>query len=373
MKYIVYLTENLKSKINGQYRIYIGVHKTKNPEIFDGYIGCGVKINQPSTYMYPKTPFQYAVKKYGVKAFKRTTLFIYDTKEEAYNKEKELVDINFLKLDYTYNSCLGGAYYNNYKKLYQFDLSGELQKIWDYSIEAYEFYGIPIERFEYAIQNKHPLLNSLWSTSEDIDITEYSTTPHGSPKITYLYLKNGKFIKEFLSRKECGEYLNRSETFICSAIQRQSLINNKYYVSDKLFDIFKPKARIQYIKTKFCVYDKTGKFYGEFVGKEIMNIINLRSWNKIRDIFKNNNGWYKDFYLSLEKIENVPEKVWKNKIKVDVYDQYGNFIETLNTIKEVKEKYKVPASKIKNIQQGNRYFKNWIFKYHTAKIVNDIV
>ena len=45
MKYIVYLTKNLKSTINGLNRIYIGVHKTENPNIFDGYLGCGVKSN----------------------------------------------------------------------------------------------------------------------------------------------------------------------------------------------------------------------------------------------------------------------------------------------------------------------------------------
>ena len=68
----------------------------------------------------------------------------------------------------------------------------------------------------------------------------------------------------------------------------------------------------------------------------------------------------------MEKIEKIPEKP-NNGIKVDIYDKYGNFIETLNTIKEVKEKYKVPSSKIKNIQQGNRYFENYIFKYHSNK------
>jgi hypothetical protein len=104
------------------------------------------------------------------------------------------------------------------------------------------------------------------------------------------------------------------------------------------------------MKTKFYVYDKTNKFYGEFIGKGVMSVINLRSWNRIRDIFKDNKGWYKDFYLSLERIDAVPDKVWNNKIKVDIFDKYGNFIETLNSIKEVKEKYKVPASKIKNIQ-----------------------
>lgn len=87
MKYIVYLTKNKKSKINGLERIYIGVHKTENPEIFDGYIGCGVKIQQPSSYKYPKSPFQYAVKKYGIDAFERSILFIFDTAKMAYAKE----------------------------------------------------------------------------------------------------------------------------------------------------------------------------------------------------------------------------------------------------------------------------------------------
>ena len=53
--YIVFLTKNLESKINGINRIYIGVHQT-NPNVFDGYLGDGIYINKASTYMYPKTP-----------------------------------------------------------------------------------------------------------------------------------------------------------------------------------------------------------------------------------------------------------------------------------------------------------------------------
>ena len=71
MKYIVYLTKNL---INN--KIYIGVHQTDNPNKFDGYIGCGVYTTQNSSYNHPKTAFQFAVKKYGPKNFKRTILKI---------------------------------------------------------------------------------------------------------------------------------------------------------------------------------------------------------------------------------------------------------------------------------------------------------
>ena len=95
-----------------------------------------------------------------------------------------------------------------------------------------------------------------------------------------------------------------------------------------------------------------------------MPIINEYSWNTIRDCFRYKQGWYKEYYLSLEEIEKVPERIIGSKIKVDIYDKYGNYIETLDTVKKVREKYKVPASKIKNLEMGDRYFENYIFKYH---------
>lgn len=368
MKYIVYLTTNLNSKINGINRIYVGVHQTEDPTIFDGYIGCGVYINQPSTYMYPKTPFQYAVKKYGINSFRREILYIFDTEEEAYKKEEEIVNLDFIKYDHVYNACLGGLCAKPYKTLYQFDLKGNLKKVWALSKEAYEFYNIPQEKFEYAIHGKYPLVDSFWSTNEVIDLSEYSTKTWGSPEITYLYSKEGKLIKEFESRLECAKYLGiQDSTSIYNAISRQSLVLKQYYISNKMSDEFKPKAKIQYMKMIFFVYNQDGSFLGQYIGKEIMPVINLNSWNKIRDIIIDNKGWYKNFYISTEQISKIPERIRKNSIKVDVYDKYGNFIETLNTIKEVKEKYNIPSAKIKNIEQGNRYYKDWIFKYHNSK------
>lgn len=367
MKYIVYLTTNLKSQINGINRIYVGVHKTENPEIFDGYIGCGIYINKPSSYMYPKTPFQYAVKKYGVSAFRREILFIFDSREEAYLKEEEIVDIQFIKQDHVYNACLGGqSGWNLGRTLYQFDLKGNLVNTWKYGIEAYEFYGLPREKFNYAIYNKHPLLDSYWAITDSINITEYSTQIWGEPEITYLYSKEGKWLGEFQSRKKCGEYLNLAESTIVNAIKRNSLLLKKYYVSNNMVDIFIPKARKQYINTIFYIY-KDYKYVGEYKGKEIMPVIGENSWNRLREYLRNQKGWFKNFYISETKIDEseIPTKRFGNGIQVDVYDKYGNFIETLKSIKEVKEKYHIHASKIKNIQLGDRYVGDYIFKYHS--------
>lgn len=364
MKYIIYLTENLKSKVNGINRIYIGVHKTENPDIFDGYIGCGVYINQPSTYKYGKTPFQKAVKKYGTEAFKRSILYIYDSEEDAYKKEAELVNIDFLKQSHVYNACLGGTCYKFYKPLYQFDLSGKLIKKWEFSKEAYDFYNLPIEQFEYAVHGKHKLNDFYWSTCDTINITEYIENP--KLKITHLYDKNGKWLKQFKSCKECADFINSTKDAVSKAISQHSLINSEYYVSDKMMDLFIPKSRKQYHKQLIYIY-KDGKLIFQGIGKEIMPIIGEHSWEKIRDCFRYKQGWYKNFYLSFELLNDIPERILGNCIKVDVYDKYGNFIETLNSVKSVREKYNIKSSQIKNIELGDRYVGDFIFKYHSKK------
>lgn len=67
MKYIVYLTTNLSNN-----KIYIGVHGTENPDIFDGYIGNSINIFESNPELkHPKIPFHKAVKKYGYSSFRR--------------------------------------------------------------------------------------------------------------------------------------------------------------------------------------------------------------------------------------------------------------------------------------------------------------
>ena len=134
MNYIVYKTTN---KING--KIYVGVHRT-NPDIFDGYIGCGVtkKDSKFKTKGFPK-----AVVKYGYHNFIRETLFIFPDTEEgkqaAYEKEAEIVNIEFVKSKNTYNLALGGKISMgecNKKEIAQYTLKGKFIRTWDSIQEA---------------------------------------------------------------------------------------------------------------------------------------------------------------------------------------------------------------------------------------------
>ena len=101
----------------------------------------------------------------------------------------------------------------------------------------------------------------------------------------------------------------------------------------------------------------------------IIYIINkiLTTYPSLRNKLSYNEGWYKDYYISTTEVSKVPAKYYSKGIMIDVYDKYGNYIETLNTTKEVREKYNIPSNKLKNIQMGDKYYKDYIFKYHTNK------
>lgn len=88
MHNIVYKITNL---ING--KIYIGVHRTK--DLDDGYLGSGVLISK-------------AIKRYGKEAFIKEILFDFNTIEEAYIMESEMVTIDFIRCSSNYNLHVGG-------------------------------------------------------------------------------------------------------------------------------------------------------------------------------------------------------------------------------------------------------------------------
>jgi hypothetical protein len=86
--HIIYQTTNQK---NGM--IYIGAHSTDL--INDGYLGSGHRLTL-------------AIEKYGKESFFRTVLYQFNTPEEMFTKEKEIVNLEFLARSDVYNLVEGG-------------------------------------------------------------------------------------------------------------------------------------------------------------------------------------------------------------------------------------------------------------------------
>jgi hypothetical protein len=91
MKTYYYLYQII-NKLNN--KIYVGVHKTDN--LNDGYMGSGKILNR-------------AIKKYGVENFEKDILIYFNTAEEMFAKEKEIVTDEFLLREDTYNLRRGGS------------------------------------------------------------------------------------------------------------------------------------------------------------------------------------------------------------------------------------------------------------------------
>lgn len=356
-EYIVYQTINLVNN-----KIYIGVHKTKKG-IFDGYIGNGVNINYPSTYMNPKFPFQFAVKKYGTANFRRTTLYSFDKEDLAYAKERELVNYDFVNRTDTYNCILGGAlrplYYYR-KKIYQFDLKGNLIKEWEDIYEVANFLETWKQSIYSAINNKSKLYNYYWSHYKEINILEF-TNPNQSQRV-YKYSKNGKCLSIYNSINEAALENEYKPAELYNRIKEGALTKGNYY-SLELYDEFIPKPRMELKNRIIYVYDIDGNFEKEVPYKEIHSYLNIHSNRKISTIIKTK-SLINNKQLRLEKEKYITPYVKKNKNKVVlVYKLDGTFIGEYESINKVCRELNLDNSTVNKVLRGvNKSTKGYTLK-----------
>lgn len=242
--------------VNG--KIYIGVHKTDNVNKFDGYYGCGMynENSQPDI----TTGFPADLRKYGKENFVRETLFIYPYTEQgeldAFNKEAELVNEEFIKRKDTYNLRLGGKFASNEfakKPIAQYSIKGKFIKKWDSITKAEEALGLTA--IGAAINGISKYCGGYqWREYTDENDIEAITTKE---KSVYQFDLQGNLIKSWRSASEASLTFSNSHAAraaihnVCNKITRQAY---GYYWS------FKPK--FEYISYAHAVakYDDEGNF-----------------------------------------------------------------------------------------------------------------
>lgn len=359
MKYIVYLTTNIVNN-----KIYIGVHQTENPEIFDGYLGCGLSRSSLTTYMkHPVTPFHYAVKKYGYDAFKRSIIKIFDTVEEALNLEAEIVNKEFIKRKDVYNSVVGGGLPPNLSKtVYQYSLEGKYLNTWPSMTEVGAIYNISPNSIGEAVKYKRACNKFFWTFEkfESINIDEY--TSHNPEVSVYVYDSNKNFISSYNSYTECCKALGDSSV---AHIQRAAKLGNKvqgYYISLIKADKF-PELNFHRLSGKVHQYDLNGQYLQSFDSiKDAECKLNLGKLSGINTSIKMGEQ-YKGFLWSRgEKQDSIkPYKTPKSAAKrIAQYTMDGEFVKEYNTISEAKKLF----PNVGKVLRGQAtHCHNYIFKY----------
>lgn len=354
-KYIVYVTKNTVNGVE-----YIGVHKTINPEVFDGYIGCGVYNNRPSSYNNPVTPFQHAVKKYGPSKFIRSIIKVFDNKEDAYKLEGELVTWDVVYSDRYYNAIIGGIMTDyEWEVIYQYNLDGSFLKEWEPEAAA-EFYSTTLWALATASKHKHRNSGFYWSREkiDKLNMEEYSNPC--LPKNIYKYSLDGVCVGIYETLHEFDQ-----PGKVCLAIQTQKPYKDHYY-SYTLYEKFIPKIKKVSLKDRIVyIYDKNGKYFGQAVGpKAILELIGGKSKESLYNAIALNKP-YKGFQFSFEekdrigKAENIIEKK-----PVIAYDVYGNKLKEYDGIREAVRDLQLDNSSAHRVLKGTqRQTKGYILKY----------
>lgn len=353
-KWIVYCTTNIVNN-----KIYIGVHKTSDPDVFDNYIGCNVKVNHPSSYMNPTTPFQFAVKKYGPSKFKRAVLKVFNNEEDAFKMEADIVNLDFVKRRDTYNASIGGNGGRPGKPVYQFDFSGNFLKKWDSVTDVCEFYNILWNSLWNAMYYKLSRHGYYWSYEPKINIKEYSNNA-GTP----VYKYDGdtyKLVEVYESQHEAAKLNGVNYSRIQIAIRGGYKVNNGYFHTSKM-ESYSGVEKISLKNKTLYVYSLNGDFITELKTKEACEFFKIKSIHTLQLSLRSKTP-HGDYQISLDKVDKMNPVVDKRKQKKKVgrYSLTGDLLEIYDTVTSARKDHGAGVLRCLKGQQNTCH--NFIFKY----------
>lgn len=356
MEYIVYLTTNT---INN--KIYVGVHGTEDSSKFDGYIGNSINIYKSNPELKnPKIPFHKAVKKYGYNAFKRATIKVFETEQEALDLEAEIVNEEFIKRSDTYNITLGGGMPPLLNKVvYQYSFDGIFIKEWNSLTEAGNKLNISPSSIGRAALFKCTSAKSFWSFYKftNLDIQEYKK--YSPEKQVYIYNEFGIYERSFNSMSECAKFLNDTISHIQRSI-KTGVKTKGYYISlDLVSQYVKPK--IERLSGIIHQYDLNGNYIQSFNSPNDLQRelnINIKGVNNSIRLQESYKGF---LWIRGEKINKLePHKPKKTPRKIGQFTLEGNLIKIYDTVRACRKDF----PNVSKVLNGTaKHCHNFYFKY----------
>lgn len=256
-KYIVYKTTN---KINGKF--YIGVHKTKDPSVFDGYYGNGIKTRNDQVEVTGDTPLRRAFAKYGAKSFERSTLMIFNNADDAYDLERWLITEDFISNKNNYNAAVGGVggiYITKKRTVYQFDLNGNFVGEWDTETSIREHFNSHVSIID-IINKKRNFAGYYWSFEKEINVLVYNPSVKGG--FINQYDKDGMFVAQYRSMFDAANILKINPDLLRQIVFRKRLYQGYYYLKTNvnIQDVLSGKTKRRVKKRPVFRYLLNGTF-----------------------------------------------------------------------------------------------------------------
>lgn len=177
----------ITNNINNHF--YYGVHNTNN--LNDGYMGSGVRL-------------LFAYKKYGIENFTKEILKFFDTKEDAFAYESEIVNEELVNSSECYNLSIGGkgGFIPN---IHEFIITPSLKNKICVKLKHTDKYFV-IDKDEYDPKIHDTSWTNKHHSEESKNKIRKTLTPKDSTN-DHIWVNDGNGNVKYLNKKKLDEYL----------------------------------------------------------------------------------------------------------------------------------------------------------------------